>query len=62
LLGRLDGAQGVKTGQTSNAGRCLIGLATRGTTRVIVVLLDSPDRWWTAAILIEEAFRAAQSG
>jgi D-alanyl-D-alanine carboxypeptidase (penicillin-binding protein 5/6) len=62
LLGRLDGAHGVKTGQTSNAGRCLIGLATRGTTQVIVVLLDAPDRWWTAAVLIEEAFRAAQSG
>lgn len=62
LLGRLDGALGVKTGHTSNAGRCLIGLATRGTTQVIVVLLDAPDRWWTAAVLIEEAFRAAQSG
>jgi D-alanyl-D-alanine carboxypeptidase (penicillin-binding protein 5/6) len=62
LLGRLDGAKGVKTGHTSNAGRCLIGLATRGTTQVIVVLLDAPDRWWTAAVLIEEAFRAAQSG
>jgi D-alanyl-D-alanine carboxypeptidase (penicillin-binding protein 5/6) len=62
LLGRLDGARGVKTGQTSNAGRCLIGLATRGTTQVIIVLLDAPDRWWTAAVLIEEAFRAAQSG
>jgi D-alanyl-D-alanine carboxypeptidase (penicillin-binding protein 5/6) len=62
LLGRVDGALGVKTGQTSNAGRCLIGLVTRGTTQVIVVLLDAPDRWWTAAVLIEEAFRAAQSG
>ena len=62
LLGRLEGARGVKTGLTSNAGRCLIGLATRGTTQVIVVLLDAPDRWWTAAVLIEEAFRAAQSG
>jgi D-alanyl-D-alanine carboxypeptidase (penicillin-binding protein 5/6) len=62
LLGRLEGARGVKTGQTSNAGRCLIGLATRGTTQVIIVLLDAPDRWWTAAVLIEEAFRAAQSG
>jgi D-alanyl-D-alanine carboxypeptidase (penicillin-binding protein 5/6) len=62
LLGRLDGALGVKTGHTSNAGRCLIGLATRGTTQVIVVLLDAPDRWGTAAVLIEEAFRAAQSG
>lgn len=62
LLGRLEGARGVKTGHTSHAGRCLIGFATRGTTRVLVVLLDAPDRWWTAAVLIEEAFRAAQSG
>jgi D-alanyl-D-alanine carboxypeptidase (penicillin-binding protein 5/6) len=62
LLGRLEGARGVKTGHTSNAGRCLIGLATRGTTQVLIVLLDAPDRWWTAAVLIEEAFRAAQSG
>jgi len=23
------------------------------------VLLDAPDRWWTAAALIEEAFDAA---
>lgn len=62
LLGRIEGARGVKTGHTSQAGRCLIGLATRGTTQVIVVLLDAPDRWWTAAVLIEEAFRAPQSG
>lgn len=61
LLGRLDGARGVKTGYTARAGNCLIGLATRGGTTVTVVLLNAPDRWWTAAILIDEAFRVAHT-
>jgi serine-type D-Ala-D-Ala carboxypeptidase (penicillin-binding protein 5/6) len=59
LLGRLPGALGVKTGYTPQAGKCLVGLAARGGRRVIVVLLDAPDRWWTAAALFEEAFDAA---
>lgn len=57
MLGRLAGAQGMKTGHTAKAGRCLIALAQRGATTVIVVLLDAHDRWWTGEILIEEAFR-----
>ena len=59
LLGRLPGASGVKTGYTPQAGKCLVGLARRGDRRVMVVLLDAPDRWWTAAALFEEAFDAA---
>jgi D-alanyl-D-alanine carboxypeptidase (penicillin-binding protein 5/6) len=61
LLGRLDGARGVKTGYTARAGNCLIGQATRGGTTVTVILLNAPDRWWTAAILIDEAFRVAHT-
>lgn len=61
LLGRIDGARGVKTGRTAAAGNCLIGLATRGGTTVTVILLDAPDRWWTAAVLIDEAFRVSGS-
>lgn len=57
LLGRVPGAVGVKTGYTARAGKCLIGVVRRGTTRVIVVLLDAADRWWTASILLEEVFR-----
>jgi D-alanyl-D-alanine carboxypeptidase (penicillin-binding protein 5/6) len=59
LLGRFPGAIGVKTGYTSSAGKCLVALAERDGTRVVVVLLDAPERWWTAAALLEEAFHVA---
>ena len=59
LLGRLEGAVGLKTGTTSQAGHCLIATARRGSDTVTVVLLDSADRWSTASILIEEGFRAS---
>lgn len=57
LLGRLDGASGLKTGTTSLAGHCLIATAQRDGHTVVVVLLDADDRWTTAAILIDEALR-----
>jgi serine-type D-Ala-D-Ala carboxypeptidase (penicillin-binding protein 5/6) len=59
LLGRVHGAIGVKTGFTGAAGNSVIAAADRGRTRVIAVLLDSPDRWWAAAALIERAFERA---
>ena len=59
LLGRVPGACGVKSGYTPGAGKCLVGLAERDGRRALVVLLDAPDRWWTAAALLEEAFDAA---
>jgi D-alanyl-D-alanine carboxypeptidase (penicillin-binding protein 5/6) len=59
LLGRVSGVAGVKTGYTSQAGKCLVAFAERSDTRVTVVLLDAQDRWWTAAALIEEAFHVA---
>ena len=61
LLGSLAGVAGVKTGYTKGAGKCLAVLARRGGTRVLVVLLDAADRWWTAAALVEEAFDAARA-
>ncbi len=60
LLGRVEGARGVKTGWTKAAGRCLVGLAQRGNTQVMVVLLGAPDRWWDAVAMIESAFDAAR--
>lgn len=59
LIGRLPGAAGVKTGFTSRAGKCLAAHATREGVRVTAVLLDAPDRWWSAAGLLEAAFDAA---
>ncbi len=61
ILGRLDGARGVKTGFTERAGSCLVALVQRGEHEVLLVLLDAPDRWWTASALVEEAFAVASS-
>jgi D-alanyl-D-alanine carboxypeptidase (penicillin-binding protein 5/6) len=56
LLGQLDGADGVKTGYTDSAGRCLVASASRGSHRMIAVLLNDPRRWMDAATLLEYGF------
>jgi D-alanyl-D-alanine carboxypeptidase (penicillin-binding protein 5/6) len=61
LIGRVDGARGVKTGWTRAAGRCLVALAERAGTRVLVVMLGAPDRWWDAVAMIESAFEDART-
>ena len=58
LLGNLPGAAGVKSGYTKLAGKCVVALAERAGVRVLVVLFNAPDRWWTAAGLLERAFSA----
>ena len=58
LLGTLPGAAGVKSGYTKLAGKCVVALAERAGVRVLVVLFNAPDRWWTAAGLLERAFSA----
>ncbi len=58
LLGRVPGAVGVKSGFTSRAGKCLVAMVRRGRDEVVVVLLNAPDRWWSASILIDDAFAA----
>jgi D-alanyl-D-alanine carboxypeptidase (penicillin-binding protein 5/6) len=62
LLGRLDGARGVKTGWTPAAGRCVVALVERGGAELLLVLLDASDRWWAAAGLVEKAFDEAARG
>jgi D-alanyl-D-alanine carboxypeptidase (penicillin-binding protein 5/6) len=62
LLGRLDGADGVKTGYTDAAGQCLVASASRGEQRMIAVLLKDPQRWTDAATLLEFGFEAAGGG
>jgi D-alanyl-D-alanine carboxypeptidase (penicillin-binding protein 5/6) len=59
LLGAVDGCDGLKTGYTRPAGFCLVATAQRGTKRVIVVVLKSPDSKTRDAHvrrLIEEGF------
>ncbi|MFO1311284.1 MAG: serine hydrolase [Burkholderiales bacterium] len=61
LIGRVDGARGVKTGWTQAAGRCLVAYAERRGTSVMAVLLGAPDRWWDAVAMIETGFEEARA-
>jgi len=52
LLWQYEGANGVKTGYTAAAGRCLAASAARHGRQVIVVVLDAPRMWEDAAALL----------
>ncbi|MBI3549275.1 MAG: D-alanyl-D-alanine carboxypeptidase [Elusimicrobia bacterium] len=56
LIGRYEGAIGLKTGTTPEAGTCLAALAERGGSRVLLILLNAKDRWWGAAAILDRAF------
>ncbi|UFS69042.1 D-alanyl-D-alanine carboxypeptidase [Geomonas sp. RF6] len=56
LIGRYPGARGVKTGTTRQAGQCLVALVEREDTRVLLVMMRSPDRWRAAPAILNEAF------
>jgi D-alanyl-D-alanine carboxypeptidase (penicillin-binding protein 5/6) len=56
LIGRYDGAVGVKTGYTRKAGKCLIALAQRGGVKVLLVMLHASNRWWDASDILDYAF------
>jgi len=58
LLGRYEGAIGLKTGYTEGAGNCLVALAERDGVLVLAVLLNAPNRWWNAVGLLDRAFAA----
>lgn len=60
LLWSFEGADGVKTGTTSEAGYCLVASADRGGFRLIAVVLDSANRWRDAAALLEYGYREFQ--
>ncbi len=59
LLVTYQGADGIKTGHTTNAGYCLLASATRDGRRVIVAVLGAPTdeaRDQAAATLLDWAF------
>lgn len=62
LLGQFVGADGVKTGYTERAGRCLVASATRGDHQLIAVLLNDSRRWVEAAALLEYGFATLGGG
>lgn len=60
LIGRYDGALGLKTGYTAKAGKCLVAYAKRGEHKVLLVMLHGHDRWWDAADILDIAFDHAR--
>lgn len=58
LLGRLEGASGVKTGNTRNAGRSLVASAARNGEERISVILGSPDPFAESSAVLNFGFNA----
>lgn len=56
MLNRYDGADGVKTGYTKAAGRCLVSSATVGDRQVAVVTLDASGDWVDHQRLLDYGF------
>lgn len=57
LLWTLEGGNGIKTGYTKKAGRCLVGAANRGDLQLISVVLNCGPMFETATDLLEYGFR-----
>lgn len=60
LLKSYDGAIGVKTGSTSEAGHCLVAAAQRGNETLIAVLLGGQEKhvWQDAKNLLDYGFKS----
>lgn len=56
LLYDYDGAIGVKTGYTKQAGRCLVSAATRGDSTFVCTLLNCADTYGRTKTLLNDAF------
>ncbi|HWR38057.1 MAG TPA: D-alanyl-D-alanine carboxypeptidase family protein [Patescibacteria group bacterium] len=56
LLWTYEGANGVKTGYTDAAGRCVIAAAQRNGIQLIAVILDSPIMWTDSMKLLDYGF------
>ena len=61
LLGRIPGVEGVKTGFTSKAGRCLIAKVSQNGSDLLLVILNSNRRWNTAKNLIDYGFKVTHT-
>lgn len=61
LLGRVEGIDGLKTGFTQKAGKCLIAHGKRDNKEIFLVMLNAPNRWWDAANMLDLAFNYASA-
>ncbi|MGB4289339.1 MAG: D-alanyl-D-alanine carboxypeptidase family protein [Dethiobacteria bacterium] len=56
LLELYPGGDGVKTGWTKAAGRCFVGSATREGWQLVCVVLNAPQMWEDAILLLDYGF------
>jgi D-alanyl-D-alanine carboxypeptidase (penicillin-binding protein 5/6) len=56
MLWLYDGANGVKTGNTDAAGRCLVSAASRNGIQLVAVVLDSERMWDDSISLLDYGF------
>lgn len=56
LLGVLPGLKGIKTGWTEHAGECLVSVVERDGHTLVIVVMNSLDRFADTATLVEWAF------
>ncbi len=56
MLLQYDGANGVKTGFTKKAGRCLVSSAQRDGMQLIAVVLNHADMWNDSKAMLDTAF------
>ncbi|MEG6522977.1 D-alanyl-D-alanine carboxypeptidase family protein [Desulfotomaculum sp. 1211_IL3151] len=56
MLWSYQGANGVKTGTTNAAGKCLVAAAQRDGRQLIAVVLHSDDRWNESIKLLDYSF------
>jgi D-alanyl-D-alanine carboxypeptidase (penicillin-binding protein 5/6) len=57
ILWRYEGGNGVKTGYTEAAGRCLVAGAKRNGVQLVTVVLDSDYMWEDTMALLDYGFR-----
>ncbi len=56
MLSNFDGATGIKTGYTKNAGRCLVTSAKRKNLELVCVVLNCYDMWEKSTLLLNNCF------
>lgn len=61
LLWNYPYADGVKTGTTTAAGKCLVASATKKGRQLLVVVLNAPDRFGDAKKLLEWGFERTET-
>ena len=57
ILWDVEGGNGIKTGYTKAAGRCLASAAERAEMQVVCITLNCPDMFEDSAVLLNNAFK-----